>query len=164
MINIEKMTESTFEQAVEFISRLQSDNSHHIGYFGTTSEELIPYIKELEPNWKETSLLAFEAKQLIGLLIIEYDLELERAWLHGPIIDHTDWQTVANTLFSNARSKIIPKAIQDLELCGDVSNDNLRIFAKVNRKKKGRFLIIKLQYDQNLYTRRSPPHPSIQPR
>ena len=135
MINIEKMTESTFEQAVELISRLQSDNSHHIGYFGTTSEELIPYIKELEPNWKETSLLAYEGKQLIGLLIIEYDLELEHAWLHGPMVDYIDWQTVANTLISTSMLEIIPKSIQDLELCGDVSNDNLRLFAEAHKFK-----------------------------
>jgi len=135
MINIEKMTEITLEQAVKFISRLQSDNSHHIGYFGITAEELIPYIKELEPNWKDTSLLAYEGKQLIGLIIIEYDLELERAWIHGPMVDHIDWQTVANTLISTAMLEIIPRSIQDLELCGDVSNDNLRIFAEVHKFK-----------------------------
>ena len=132
MITIKRMTELNFNQAVNFISRLQSINSEHIGYFGITPEEIDPYIKQLEPGWKETSLLAFEGEKVIGLMIIEYDLELNRAWIHGPMVTHRNWHIIAEDLFNTAKQEIIPERIKDLELFGDIANGNLREFALKN--------------------------------
>ncbi|MHA2303892.1 MAG: GNAT family N-acetyltransferase [Candidatus Hodarchaeales archaeon] len=134
MITIKRMNESNFNQAINFISRLQSINSQHIGYFGTTPEEIDPYIKQLEPGWEDTSLLAYEETEIIGLMIIEYDLELQRAWIHGPMVTHRNWHTIAEDLFQSAKQKIIPERIEDLELFGDITNENLRNKSESNSK------------------------------
>jgi ribosomal protein S18 acetylase RimI-like enzyme len=132
MITIKRMNESNFNQAVNFISSLQSINNQYIGYFGITPEEIDPYIKQLEPGWKETSLLAYDGEEMIGLMIIEYDLELQRAWIHGPMVTHNNWQGIAEELYLNAIQKIIPEGIKDFELFGHKTNENLREFALKN--------------------------------
>lgn len=132
MITIKRMNESNFNQAVKFISRLQTKNNHHIGYFGVSPEEIDPYIRQLEPAWNETSLLAYMEEELIGLMIVEYDLELGRAWIHGPMVDHSNWQRIAEDLYQTAKQEILPRKINDLELFGDTANENLRKFAIKN--------------------------------
>jgi ribosomal protein S18 acetylase RimI-like enzyme len=124
------MNESNFLDAVNFIARMQVAKQHHIGYFGMEVDELFTYIQELEPEWQETALLAYEEEKLVGLIVAEYDTELNRAWIHGPIVDHQKWHSVADTLFNGLITQIIPAPIKDLELFGDRKNLNLKEFAE----------------------------------
>ena len=130
MIVIIKMNESNFEEAVNFIARLQLLSEHHIGYFGVTFEEISTYIKELEVNWRKSSLLGFEDERLVGAIITDYDPEIKRAWIHGPIVDHQEWQSIADKLYDELRRQVIPKYVTELELYGERLNTNLNKFSK----------------------------------
>ena len=116
----------------QFISRLQHEKRSVIGYFDRTPEEIKTYLEELEPGWKDTTHMFVESGKIIGIIIAEYDIELHRAWIHGPMIDLTDqlgWDSLANQLYVNLL-KIIPPEINDYELYGEKSNVNLQRFAE----------------------------------
>jgi ribosomal protein S18 acetylase RimI-like enzyme len=48
------------------------------------------------------------------------------------MVTHRNWHIIAEDLFQSAKQKIIPERIKDLELFGDITNENLRIFAIKN--------------------------------
>jgi ribosomal protein S18 acetylase RimI-like enzyme len=70
-----------------------------------------------------------EAGQLVGIMGLEIDPEIGRTWLFGPLIEHADWQTVADQLYE-AVKPMIPAEIHEYELFGDVQNANLQEFAR----------------------------------
>ncbi|MFX0113791.1 MAG: GNAT family N-acetyltransferase [Candidatus Hodarchaeota archaeon] len=130
-MQIRKATPKQLHEIASFVSRLQTDNTHHICYFGTETSLIEQYLEEqFEPAWHQSFLLTYEKDKLIGLLGVEYDATLGRAWLHGPMVDHKDWQTIADKLLETAQQEIIPPEVTDLELAGDVANTNLRTLAK----------------------------------
>jgi ribosomal protein S18 acetylase RimI-like enzyme len=129
-LQVRKADASQLKDIASFVARLQDDNAHHTGYFGTEAKLIEQYIMELEPIGPEAFLLAYEGNALIGLLGLEFDLELGRAWLHGPMVDHDDWQLVADELYESALKQVLPTQIKDLELYGDIANTNLRRFAQ----------------------------------
>ncbi len=115
-----------------FISRLQQEKESVIGYFDRTPEEIKVYLEELEPGWKDTTLMLVENDKIIGIIIAEYDIELQRVWIHGPMIDlsnQLEWDSLADELYANIL-KIIPFEIIDYELYGEKSNVNLRKLAE----------------------------------
>jgi ribosomal protein S18 acetylase RimI-like enzyme len=130
MIYITKMNELTFEEAVNFIARNQSVREHHIGYFGITAEEIRTYITEPEVDWRENTRLAYEGENLVGVIMVDYDAEIKRAWIHGPIVEHHEWQGVADKLFAELITHSIPDSITELELYGESHNLNLKTFAE----------------------------------
>jgi ribosomal protein S18 acetylase RimI-like enzyme len=116
----------------EFISRLQHEKESIIGYFDRTPDEIKTYLQELEPGWKDTTHMFMESGKIIGIIIAEYDIELHRAWIHGPMIDITrkiEWDSLGEDLYTNLL-KIIPPEINDFELYGEKSNVNLQRFAE----------------------------------
>lgn len=130
MIVITKMSESTIDEAVNFMARGQSVSEHYIGYFGITVEEIRIYIQELEVDWQESTLLVYEGEKLVGVIMADYDAEIKRAWVHGPIVEHREWQWVADKLFEELITQIIPIDITELELYGERRNINLKTFAE----------------------------------
>jgi ribosomal protein S18 acetylase RimI-like enzyme len=131
MIKIIPMTTESFNKAVPFITRLQQQKEHYIGYFDTEESAIHVYIKNLEPDWQTTSLLAYKDDQLVGVIIAEYDLELSRAWIHGPMVeDQPNWHEIADQLYEKLMQEIIPKTITDYELYGGKANHNLATFAQ----------------------------------
>ncbi|MHA2329690.1 MAG: GNAT family N-acetyltransferase [Candidatus Hodarchaeales archaeon] len=130
MIVIRKKKESDFITAVNFITQLQSIKEHFIGYFGESCDEISLYIKELEPDWRITSLLAYDEEKLIGIIMAEYDRELKRAWIHGPMVVYHNWHFVADKLFDELMNQVIPSYISDFELYGERANTNLKTFSE----------------------------------
>jgi ribosomal protein S18 acetylase RimI-like enzyme len=117
-----------FEDIVKFISRLNNDGTHHIGYFGTDEADIRQTLRELEPPIAGTFQLAMEDGRIVGVLGAEADPEIGRAWLFGPLIEHTDWQTVADRLYE-ALKPLIPAGIHEHELFCDMRNLNVQEFA-----------------------------------
>jgi GNAT superfamily N-acetyltransferase len=128
-MNITPMRPTQLAEVAAFIARLQADSAHFIGYFGEREDDISVYIQELEPNGSDGFLLAHENDQLVGILGIEAEPEIGRAWIHGPMVDHADWHAIADSLYEAARQQIIPAFVNHHELFGDIANDNLRAFA-----------------------------------
>jgi ribosomal protein S18 acetylase RimI-like enzyme len=72
--------------------------------------------------------LAYQGDRLVGIFGVDADPEINRAWLFGPLVEHEDWQTLADQLYAEVLS-LIPVDIRDYELFCDVQNTRLEAFA-----------------------------------
>jgi ribosomal protein S18 acetylase RimI-like enzyme len=117
---------SDFDRVVEFITRLNGDSAHHIGYFDTDVEHTLD---DLTPPLVEGMVLAVEGTALVGVLGLELDDQIGRAWLYGPLIDHPDWHPVADRLYAAARERI-PPTIGQHEIFCEARNLNCQQFAE----------------------------------
>lgn len=132
MSRISRPEYTDLDRISSFISRLQKHKKTRIGYFDRTPDEIKLYLEELEPGWKETTLMIEEEGRILGTIIAEYDIELQRVWIHGPMVDVIDkihWYSQAVELYKNLL-RIIPNEINDYELYGEKSNINLRSLAE----------------------------------
>jgi ribosomal protein S18 acetylase RimI-like enzyme len=129
-MHVAPMKPDQLNEVAAFITRLQADPSHHIGYFGERQEDIALYVRELEPAGTDCFVLAHEDEKLLGILGAEADPELRRAWLHGPIVDYPDWDTLADHLYEAACQQVIPAYASMYELFGNIANVNLCRFAR----------------------------------
>jgi len=118
-----------FEELLQFVARLNCQPAHHIGYFDETPAAIRETLRELRPPAQETFHLAMDEGRLVGVLGLEIDPEIGRVWLFGPLIEHADWQALADRLYAAVRP-LIPAAIHEHELFGDVKNVHLQEFAE----------------------------------
>lgn len=145
MVRIVRYHASYLEQLVQFIVRLNSDNAHHIGYFGVHPAEIEHALLELTPPLDTGFRLALDNQTVVGVLGLEIDLEIDRAWLYGPLIDHADWHMVADQLYSVVQP-LIPPTIDQYEIFCETQNLNCRQFAERHRfKSAGEHLTFVLQ-------------------
>lgn len=117
------------EELVAFIMRMNDEPSHHIAFFGIGEADVRSALDEAIIPISEGFYLAYENETLIAVLGVDADPEISRAWLLGPIVDHVEWQKIANELFRTV-APIIPKGIREQELFCDVNNVNVRAFAE----------------------------------
>jgi ribosomal protein S18 acetylase RimI-like enzyme len=118
-----------FEELVDFVVRLNSDGAYHIGYFGEGEADVHSSLAECVVPPAEGFQLAYENEKLVGVFGVDADPEIRRAWLLGPVIEHDDWQAVADQLYS-AIQPAIPNGVREQELFCDVNNVNLHRFAE----------------------------------
>lgn len=114
-----------------FITRLNALPEHHIGYFGVTAEDIIASLKDISVPLSEGFLLAYDHEQLLGIMGLDADEELGRAWLHGPILEAQAAINLADQLYQQLIPKI-PPAIYEHELFCDTRNQTCRDFAERN--------------------------------
>jgi ribosomal protein S18 acetylase RimI-like enzyme len=118
-----------FEELVSFVVRLNSDNAHHIGFFGEGEADVRSSLAECVIPPAEGFHLAYDGDQLVGVFGVEADPEISRAWLFGPLIEHADWHSLADELYA-ASTKVIPDGISEQDLFCDVRNSNMAAFAE----------------------------------
>lgn len=118
-----------FEELIDFVVRLNSDDAHHIGFFGEGEADVRSSLAECVIPPAEGFQLAYDGDQLSGVFGVDADPEIGRAWLFGPLIEHPDWQSLADDLYA-ASMKIIPDGINEQDLFCDVQNLNVAAFAK----------------------------------
>ena len=118
-----------FEELINFVVRLNSEDAHHIGFFGEGEADVRSSLAECVIPPAEGFYLAYENDQLVGIFGVDADPEVGKAWLFGPLIKHTNWQSIADELY-DACSKIIPDGIHEQDLFCDVQYVNIKIFAE----------------------------------
>ncbi|MBI5951942.1 MAG: GNAT family N-acetyltransferase [Chloroflexi bacterium] len=118
-----------FEELVSFVVRLNSDDAHHIGFFGEGEADVRSSLAECLIPPAEGFQLAYDAEQLVGVFGVDADPEISRAWLFGPLVEHADWHSVADELYA-ASLKAIPDGISEQDLFCDSKNSNLADFAE----------------------------------
>lgn len=121
-----------FEELVGFVARLNSEDAHHIGFFGEGEADVRSSLAECLVPPEVGFQLAYDGNQLVGVFGVDADPEIGRAWLFGPLVEHADWQHVADELYA-ASIKIIPDGINEQDLFCDVRNSNLAAFAERHR-------------------------------
>lgn len=127
MINITPCKDR-IEELVQFVTRLNSDGPHHIGFFGDGEEDVRASLAECVVPIDEGFLLAYEDEALVGVFGVDADLEVDRAWLYGPLVEHADWHTLADELYRQALT-LIPAGIHSFDLFSDIQNTRLDEFA-----------------------------------
>lgn len=116
------------DELVQFVARLNSDAEHHIGFFGEGEADVRASLAECLIPPTEGFVMAYEGEQLVGVFGVDADPEIDRAWLFGPLIDHEDWQAIADRLYAKAFPRI-PVTIRDYDLFCDVQNTRMEAFA-----------------------------------
>ena len=116
------------EELVQFAARLNSDGAHHIGFFGEGEADVRASLEECVIPIAEGFLLAYESDNLVGVFGVDADLEVDRAWLFGPLVEHADWHTLADELYAHALT-LIPAGIHSYDLFCDEQNARLDEFA-----------------------------------
>ena len=127
MINITPCKDR-IEELVQFVTRLNSDGAHHIGFFGEGEADVRASLEECVIPTAEGFLLAYEGDNLVGVFGVDADLEVDRAWLFGPLVEHADWHTLADELYARALT-LIPAGIHSYDLFCDEQNARLDEFA-----------------------------------
>jgi ribosomal protein S18 acetylase RimI-like enzyme len=117
-----------FEELVHFVTRLNSDGTHHIGFFGEGEADIRASLAECLIPPADGFMLAYDEDQLIGVFGVDADTEINRAWLFGPLVEHEDWHMVADKLYEQVLS-IIPAGIRDYDLFCDEQNIHMQEFA-----------------------------------
>ena len=118
-----------FEELVSFVVRLNGDDAHHIGFFGEGEADVRSSLAECVIPPAEGFQLAYDGDQLVGVFGVDADPEIGRAWLFGPLIEHADWQSLADELYA-ASMKIISDGISEQDLFCDIQNLNVAAFAE----------------------------------
>jgi ribosomal protein S18 acetylase RimI-like enzyme len=139
MYPIRQAVSSDLDEVVEVLVRLQADPAHHIAYHGDTAEEIASELTGMRPDWTASTVLATDTQsgRLRGVLGVETDPEVGRAWLHGPFVDvpanhpaaERLWHRTADALLGRALRVPSLDGITDLELCGHRRHRLLADFA-----------------------------------
>jgi ribosomal protein S18 acetylase RimI-like enzyme len=116
------------EELVRFVTHLNSDGTHHIGFFGEGEADVRASLAECLIPTSDGFRLAYEDDRLVGVFGMDADPEINRAWLFGPLVEHEDWHTIADQLYAEVLA-LIPVNIQDYDLFCDVQNIRLEAFA-----------------------------------
>lgn len=127
MITIRSCGEQLGE-LVSFVSRLNSEGSHHIGFFGEGEADVRSSLAECLIPPGDGFRMAYEDGGLVGIFGVDADPEIGRAWLFGPLVAHVDWHTIADLLYVEILP-LIPPGIHDYDIFCDEQNSRVGDFA-----------------------------------
>lgn len=116
------------EELVRFVTRLNSDGIHHIGFFGEGEADVRASLAECLIPPADGFFMAYEGDRLVGIFGVDADPEVNRAWLLGPLVEHADWHSVADLLYESVLL-CTPASIRDRDLFCDVQNVRVDEFA-----------------------------------
>ena len=77
---------SRFDALVAFVADHNPMPEHHIGYFGLTPEDIRLSLRMFNWPFDRAARLAVAGNRIAGVLAVDIDKELGRAWLYGPIV------------------------------------------------------------------------------
>jgi ribosomal protein S18 acetylase RimI-like enzyme len=110
------------------VGALQARPEHRIGYFGDTDTEIAALLASWATPWPTTARIAERDGTLVGFAAADLDEATGRAWVHGPLVDDPEWESVADALLREVVDAA-PPGIDDFELVGDVANVRLAALA-----------------------------------
>jgi ribosomal protein S18 acetylase RimI-like enzyme len=122
------LTEKHFETMLAYLVRSNPTAEQHVGFFGESETEIRETLAEIAPPLTESFWLAWERDELVGVFGADYDPEIDRAWLYGPLVTAADWQSVAEALYAEVQ-KCIPPDIHEQDLFFEARNLNGQAFA-----------------------------------
>ncbi|MEU5695496.1 GNAT family N-acetyltransferase [Actinosynnema sp. NPDC020468] len=136
MYDIRFATPDDLAEVPALIVGLQADSAHHIGYLGETVADVEAAFADLEPDWaSRTAVAVDDGGRLCGLLTVELDADLGRAFLHGPFVDvpvnhpagSRIWDGTADALYALAEPLFA--GVADREVFGHTRHRRLEAFA-----------------------------------
>lgn len=128
-MTIRQIDESILDQAISFVARLNQDLAHKISYFGDSRAEIEADFSALVPPEGCAFVGTSADGGVIGFFGIEMDRKLRRSWLFGPLVDHPDWERIADLLYASATAAL-PAEITDQEIFCHTLNSRVQDFAQ----------------------------------
>lgn len=116
------------EAVAAFIAGQQERQDRRITYVGTEAAGIAAELAGLEPPWATTARVLRDGPHLRGVVVVEWDEELGRAWIYGPWVDGDAWQPAADQLLDAGLAQL-PASVTRYEMSGDVSNVRLAALA-----------------------------------
>lgn len=118
------------DAVVAFIAGQQGERERRVTYVGTEAAGIAAELGGLEPPWASTVRVLRDGARVTGVVLVEWDEELGRAWILGPWVDGDGdgWSARATDLLDAALAQL-PDSITRRELSGDVSNQRLAALA-----------------------------------
>jgi ribosomal protein S18 acetylase RimI-like enzyme len=135
------------DEAVAFIAGQQADARSNVAYVGTEAAGIAAELGGLAPPWVTTARLLRSpggpgtsggpgaARAIAGVVVVEWDAELGRAWVLGPWAAAADgpagdaaWRAAADELLDAALAQP-PAEVTRHEMSGDVANARLAALA-----------------------------------
>lgn len=116
------------DELVSFVSRLNSEGIHHIGFFGEGEADVRSSLAECIIPPGQGFRMAYEDDRIVGIFGVDSDLEIARAWLFGPLVEHVNWHEVADLLYAEILP-LIPASIHDYDIFCDGQNSRVGDFA-----------------------------------
>jgi ribosomal protein S18 acetylase RimI-like enzyme len=123
-----RCTDRHLDRMLEFLSAHNPAGRHHIGYFGVTPDDIRQSVLMLNLRYDRGFKLALAGQAIVGVMGVDIDKEIGRAWLYGPVVTDSDWESTADALY-DAVQKAIPAGITEHELFVDAENANVQAFA-----------------------------------
>jgi len=143
MITIGKM--ENIREVASFISALNQQAGHHVGYCGEQAEEieetLMNEFSELALN--DSVFVAYHNNEISGVIGFDVDVEKRQADVWGPFIkNEQDWLTIAIPLW-NTGVKMIKDHVDTLFGFYNVKHGNAKqLMEKVNGINKGNHIVL----------------------
>jgi len=131
-LRIIRCTSRHLDRMLAFVSRHNPDGEHHIGYFGVSPEDIRQSVLMLNLRYDRGFRLAVRGSELVGVMGVDFDRKLGRAWLYGPIVvaaDAEEWAATAEALYA-AVGPAIPAGVDEQEMFVDSRNANCRWLAE----------------------------------
>lgn len=126
-----RCTNRHFDRMIDFVSLYNPMAEHHVGYFGLTAEDIRHSILMLNLRYDRGFRLAQVGQKLVGVMGVDFDRHIGRAWLYGPIVTAGDWMGTAEALYETV-IKGIPagSGVCEAEMFIDSHNLNCRRLAE----------------------------------
>jgi ribosomal protein S18 acetylase RimI-like enzyme len=137
MFRIRPARDTDLDQVLDLVGHLQTMPSHHIGFHGDTRAELTAELGDL--GWPAAAVVAVDGEDRVrGVLSVDVDRTLGRAWWYGPFVDVPTlhpaadriWHSTADGLYATASALPQVRGIGDYELYGHVEHCRLTEFAR----------------------------------
>lgn len=113
------------DQAFELILAQQADPLTACAYVGTTREGLLAELVDLDVPWQESLRVGLDEGQVVAAVLVEYDDETGRSWIHGPwAADDRAWARWADALVQAAVAQT-PEGVADHEICASPVNGRM---------------------------------------
>ncbi len=130
---IRQYRSNDLDDIASLVARLNNRPEHHNCYLGSELDEIRDAFLNDLPDLpaEDAVLVATDADRLIGVLGLEVDAARGRAYLWGPFVDHPEWQSVADRLWSRAL-EIRPDNVCDFRTGIAAENERSLEFAQAH--------------------------------
>jgi ribosomal protein S18 acetylase RimI-like enzyme len=114
---------------------LQAIPESRIPYVDESADHIAAELVRWSNEWQTRSRVAEHDGRIVGFVGVDVDLELNRAWIHGPFVEDDHWDELADDLL---RAAVELARVDDLELLGDGTHVRLAQLAQRHGFPSGR--------------------------
>jgi ribosomal protein S18 acetylase RimI-like enzyme len=119
------------DDVVAFVAAQQVAPERNIPYLGNEAPGISAELDGLSPPWATTARVLRDGDAISGVVVVEWDEELGRAWVLGPWVagEGAVWTAAARALVEAALAQV-PATVTRFEMSGDVANRRLAELAE----------------------------------